>query len=174
VADLETLVIAEGSEWETTVYDVRTLQAWSERSGPDRVGPPAVIFWHHSVSWCPVDDPAGQLAWLTQHIHSGTYGWPYQFACFPRAQRSIFYLNDVDSMRPHTAKHNHDSVAICAIGNYETDEPDGVLPGVMWHLSNGLRTMWGDDIPVRSHRDVYATACPGRHLHEALVELRRG
>ena len=170
----ETLVIAEGSEWETTVYDVRTLQAWSERSGPDRDGPPKYIFWHHSVSWCPADDPAGQLSWLIAHIHSGVYGWPYTFVVFPNAQRSIFYLNDCDESRPHTAMHNHDSVAICAIGNYETDEPDGVLPGVMWHLSNALRTMWGEDIPVRSHRDIYATACPGKHLHAALVELVRG
>lgn len=173
MVDLDTLVIAELSEWETTVYDVRTAQGWSERSGPDRVGPPKGIYWHHSVSRCGYTDAATQYEWLVRHISSGTYGWPYNFVVFPEGSRSIFYLNDVDTSRPHTYGHNSD-VAICAIGNYQEDHPDGVLPGVMWHLSNGLMVMWGCEIPIRSHRDVYATACPGVHLHNALGALRDG
>jgi hypothetical protein len=175
--ELDQLVIAEGSEWETIVYDVRTLQSWSEPSGPNRDGPPTGIYWHHSVSRCPHYNPVMQYEWLVAHIPSGTYGWPYQFVVFPAAAgdgpRNIFYLNDVDTTRPHTYGHNAD-VAICAIGNYETDVPDGVLPGVMWHLGNGLQVMWGCAIPIYGHRDVYATACPGKHLYAALMDLQRG
>ena len=171
--ELDQLVIAEGSEWETIVYDVRHLQHWSEPSGPNRIGPPKGIYWHHSVSRCPHSEPVMQYEWLVAHIHSGTYGWPYNFVVFPEGARSIFYVNDVDTCRPHTYGHNSD-VAICAIGNYEEDHPDGILPGVMWHLSHGLQVMWGCEIPVLGHRDVYATACPGKHLYAALKDLQLG
>lgn len=171
IMELDRLVIAEGSEWETIVYDVRTLQHWSDASGPNRVGLPRNIFWHHSVSRCPHTEPVMQYEWLVAHIASGTYGWPYNFVVFPEGSRSIFYVNDVDTTRPHTYAHNQD-IAICAIGNYEEDHPDGVLPGVMWHLSHGLQVMWGCELPVLGHRDVYATACPGTHLYAALKDLQ--
>jgi hypothetical protein len=171
--ELDHLVIAEGSEWETIVYDVRHLQHWSQPSGPNRDGPPKGIYWHHSVSRCPASlDAVGQYEWLVAHIHSGTYGWPYNFLVFPGENR-IFYANDVDTCRPHTYGHNWD-VAACAIGNFDEDHPDGILPGVMWHLSHGLQVMWGCAIPVLGHRDVYATACPGKHLYAALKDLQLG
>ena len=170
----EELIIAADTEWETLVLDARRHAPWSQAYGKRLNRPPANLWWHHSVYPAKELDVDEQLAWLVSTIPSGSYGWPYNFVVMPgESMSTIWYLNDVDEHHAHTYGHN-DDVAICANGNYESTVPPDHLVAAMWHLSMALCTMWGEDLPVRPHRAVYATACPGIHLVEALQALHDG
>ena len=170
----EELIIAADTEWETLVLDARRHAPWSQAYGKRLNRPPANLWWHHSVYPAKDLDVDEQLSWLVSTIPSGSYGWPYNFVVMPGESTStIWYLNDVDEHHAHTYGHN-DDVAICANGNYESTVPPDHLVAAMWHLSMALCTMWGEDLPVRPHRAVYATACPGIHLVEALQALHDG
>lgn len=171
MAAWEELVIAEGTEWETLVLDVRTVTKWAEPSGGPQPRPPALIVWHHTCG-SPRDlDLDGQLAALKRMAASDTWGLPYNFVVWPGSHQAIWYLNDVDWAWPHTLHHNSDAVAIALHGNYETHEPTDAATSAMHSLTNALMSMWGAEIEVKGHRDTSATACPGKHLHARLLEL---
>jgi hypothetical protein len=171
MTSLPIITIAEGTEHESRVIDARAVALWSERSGPNRDGPPRTIWWHHTVYTVRDIPPDDQLVWLQNTISSGTYGWPYNFLVWPGDPSPIiWYLNDVDESHPHTYRHNSD-VAIAAHGNYERDDvPDNVIDA-MWTLSHALMAMWDVTIPVRPHCETYPTKCPGRHIRARLHDL---
>lgn len=96
----------------------------------------------------------------------------------------------------HTLGFNAESTGISAIGNYETAQPtrsmlDAIAGIAAWKLDRFERDPRGT-IRVESegsdryatgrtvrlpiidgHRDTNDTACPGRHLYEALPKIRR-
>ena len=169
--DLDTLVIAEGSEWEVTVYDVRHCAQWAQESFRRNPGPSQGIYWHHTVSRCEETGVEEQYKWLLNHRSEGPYGLPYNFLIMSREPFHVWYLNDVDKAWPHTYGHN-DATAICAVGNWDvTPTPPG-LADKMWQVSHALMVMWGEEIPVFGHRDTFATACPGRNLYADLLTLK--
>ena len=170
INNIDTVTIAEGTEWETTVYDVRRVTQWSMRQNVAHSEPQRIIFWHHSVYDVKSLSLVDQLNWLRNTITHGTYGWPYNFLVWPHESScDIWYLNDVDHAWPHTYGHNGDT-AICAHGNYDEDVPPVHLVDAMWKLSQALCVMWGEVLPIKGHRQVYATACPGKYLFGELVE----
>jgi hypothetical protein len=96
----------------------------------------------------------------------------------------------------HTLGFNHESTGISAIGNYETARPgDRLLQAIAalaaWKLDPFERDARGSirvesegsdkyaagrkvRLPViDGHRDTNDTACPGRHLYDALPTIRR-
>jgi len=171
VADLETLIIGEGSEWEVTVYDVRNSAAWAVESFRRNPGPSQGIYWHHTVSRCEEQGVEEQYRWLLNHKDSGPYGLPYNFLTCGAPDFRVWYLCDVDKAWPHTYNHN-DATAVCAAGNWDvTPTPPG-LAEKMWRVSHALMVMWGQDIDVFGHRDTFATACPGRFLYADLQTLK--
>lgn len=170
-SNVEALVIAEGTEWETRVIDARQWHAWSTSSGSRIGGAPSAIHWHHTVGPVPTGDVTGILADLVDEARSAQYGLPYNFLVTPGDDPWAFYLNDVDGAWPHTRGRNADT-AICLAGNYEVLVPRPVEVGLMWRLSHALMSMWGEALPILGHRETSATACPGKHLYAALVELR--
>jgi hypothetical protein len=165
------VVIGQGSEWETTVLDVRGDAAWAQESFRRNPGPSQGIYWHHTVSRSDASEVEEQYQWLLNHRNEGPYGLPYNFIVFPSAPHHVWYLNAVDKAWPHTYGHN-DATAICAVGNWDANTPPDTLAERMWHLSHALMVMWGHDIPVFGHRDTYATACPGRYLYADLQRLK--
>ena len=173
MADLDTLIIGEGSEWETTVYDVRHCAAWAQESFRRNPGPSQGLYWHHTVSRCDASDVEEQYQWLLNHRSEGPYGLPYNFIIFPASPHTVWYLNDVDKAWPHTYGHN-DATAVCAVGNWDVNTPPLELADRMWQVSHALMVMWGQDIDVFGHRDTFATACPGRYLYADLLALKRG
>ena len=168
----EFLTIGEGSEWETVVVDVRRYKRWSTPSGTPVVSPPRLVVWHHTVG--PVTDgpPESVVDHMYAEANSAQYGLPYNFLVNGGANPTIFYLNDVDQAWPHTYGHNGDAVAICAAGNWESQEPPDALVDAMWRLSHALMVMWGEVLPIQGHRETYATACPGKYLFARLTALR--
>ena len=167
----DTLVIAEATDWEISVYDARTTAQWAVPWGNRHTTPAREIYWHHTVSRCQATDPEAQLAWLLATKDSGPYGLPYNFVVFPDAPATVWYLNDIDRNYPHTRGHN-DCVAIAGVGNWDRFIPPADLAERMWHLSHALMMMWAADIPILGHRDCFATACPGRHLYAQLQALK--
>jgi len=96
----------------------------------------------------------------------------------------------------HTLGFNSTSCGVSVIGNFETTKPSNdVLAAVAavaaWKLDRygrkprgriGVRSEGSDKFAdgevvrlrvIDGHRDTSATACPGRHLYEALPEVRR-
>ncbi len=167
----EALVIAQGTEWETTVYDVRGREPWAVESFRRNPGPSQGIYWHHTVSTSTATELSYQYQWLVEHRSGGPYGLPYNFIVFPSLPHHVWYLNDIDKAWPHTYGHN-DATAVCAVGNWDTTVPPKSLADRMWHVSHALMNMWGDAIPIFGHRDTFATACPGRYLYSDLQALK--
>ena len=168
---VESLVIAEGTEWETRVIDARAYRHWSTPWGNRTPGPSRAIHWHHTVGPIPNGSVNEMLLDLTQEAASAKYGLPYNFLVVPGEDPWAFYLNDLDQNWPHTLGHNDDT-AIALAGNYEVLIPRDVEVALMWRLSHALMTMWGEVLPIRGHRETSATACPGSHLYAALRRLR--
>jgi hypothetical protein len=119
----------------------------------------------------PSGDVVGILADLVDESHGSRFGLPYNFLVTPGDDPWAWYLNDVDGAWPHTLNRNADT-AICLAGNYQEVIPRTVEVALMWRLSHALMTMWGVELPILGHRETSATACPGRHLYAALVDLR--
>lgn len=165
------LTIAEGTEWETLVLDVRHVTRWAEPSGGPQPRPPALIVWHHTCGNPKPLDLPGQLEAMKRMASTDTFGLPYNFLVWPGEHPTIWYLNDVDGAWPHTLHHNSDAVAISLHGNYETTEPTDRDVAAMHSLTNALMSMWGAEITVKGHRDTSATACPGKHLYARLTDL---
>jgi N-acetylmuramoyl-L-alanine amidase len=75
----------------------------------------------------------------------------------------------------HVKGHNHRSVGVALIGNFDTDPlPEDMFDALCVKLSElcvqfGLR-----EGHVVGHRDLAATACPGRHVDIDRVQRRVG
>jgi len=159
-----TLMIAEGTEWETLVYDARQLGPWAKPTPGDVDPAQRDIIYHHTVAppW------AGQgweyqLDAMERMRNEAPWGLPYNFVVFPTGRGRIWYLNDVDQRWPHTWAHN-EATAIAAWGNFSLERPTRRLVGKMLKLADALASMWGRYIPESQHRDWYATECPGNNL----------
>src|SRR5690606_14039186 len=62
--------------------------------------------------------------------------------------------------------------SICFAGNYEAARPtDAQLDTAAAILARGRGLWWTKTAPLRSHRDVAATACPGRYVHAARADI---
>jgi hypothetical protein len=69
-------------------------------------------------------------------------------------------------------RRNTGTIAICLVGNLEQQ---GVKLATRWQLVRLLRLIRRNKSvrTLRGHRDVYATACPGRNLYALLPWLRK-
>lgn len=157
---------------------------------------------HHTVNandYSRRDVPAlirGMYAYHTQSLGWSDIGYNFLVDRFGRA----FVGRAGGARRPvrgaHTLGFNAESTGIAAIGNYETARPtDEMLKAIAavaaWKLDRFGRDPRGT-IRVQSegsdrfragsrvrlpvidgHRDTNETACPGRHLYEALPKIRR-
>ena len=66
--------------------------------------------------------------------------------------------------------HNEHGVGVCLIGNFESEPPTPAQLATLKALIASLRTTPGlSEAPVRPHRAVRKTACPGRLFPEELL-----
>lgn len=94
------------------------------------------------------------------------YGISYNVIIFPsgRAYQGVSW----NRRGAHTGGLNSTSRSICFAGNYETNRPtEAQLQTAGAILREGRNKWWTKNAPLRSHRDVAQTACPGRHVHGA-------
>lgn len=165
------LVIAAGTPYEVAVRDARSFIQWSEQTVGISIERPHHVVYHHTAGGVAAKRSARyELNLLIEMARSSEWGLPYNFVVMPAPPFRIWYLNDIDTPRPHTYGHNG-ACAVAAYGNFETDRPDERVPHRMTALADALATMWDEWVQESQHRDWYATACPGRYLAELLPSL---
>lgn len=119
---------------------------------------------HHSASG---DVSASTIhGW---HLANGWLGIGYHFV--------LRHNGNIERGRPLWAVGSHagpsgnvDSIGICLAGNFETDKPTPQqMNSLVWLLKEHLHFRH-NNLDVVGHKDVMATACPGKHFPWA--ELR--
>lgn len=130
-------------------------------------------FWgHHSLTEPP--GPDATLAEDCAHIRQieaigqsrFRQGISYTFIGMPSGR--VFEGHSLDRRGAHTYGRNDRSRAYCFAGNYDVDElPERMQRSAALTLVElGTRFDGG-------HRDVYATACPGRYAYAALSHINQ-
>ena len=119
---------------------------------------------HHTASQ---DVPASTIhQW---HLNQGWSGIGYHFVI--RQNGDIERGRAENLIGAHAGeKGNPDSIGIVLTGNFETGKPTTAqIDSLLWLLKDYLFPKYGVK-PVIGHKDVMATACPGRNFPWA--ELR--
>jgi N-acetyl-anhydromuramyl-L-alanine amidase AmpD len=121
------------------------------------------IILHHTAS---ADVSAATIhGW---HQGQGWIGIGYHFVI--RANGTIERGRPEDTIGSHAGPQgNGDSIGIVLTGNFEIGAPSTAQMIALAKLIKELRSRYGD-LTVIGHRDVMATACPGRNFPWA--ELR--
>ena len=122
------------------------------------------IIIHHSAS---ADVPASTIhQW---HLNQGWSGIGYHFVI--RANGTIERGRPEDTIGSHSGPQgNGDSIGVVLTGNFEIGAPATAQITALASLIKDLRGRYGN-LAVIGHKDVMATACPGRNFPWA--ELRK-
>ena len=113
---------------------------------------------HHSAS---ADVPASTIhQW---HLNQGWSGIGYHFVI--RANGLIERGRPEWAIGSHSGPAgNGDSIGIVLTGNFEYDKPtEAQLDSLVWLITQYLEPKYGK-LQVIGHKDVMATACPGRNF----------
>lgn len=135
------------------------------------------VFVHHSVGAAPTSEDGERTEMRAiQRFHMDTRAYVdigYSFVVAPSGR--IYEGRGLNVAGAHTqndagtGNYNSTSYGLCVMGNYENQVPnDAVIASLRWLRRSYLNL---GDRPVRSHSQVYATACCGRHLRARLGEL---
>lgn len=135
------------------------------------------VFIHHTASAQVRDDVEAERAAMrglesTGKLRFGT-GISYNVLVFPsgRAYQGVSF----NRRGAHTDGRNSIVRSICFVGNYEVHQPsDAAMATARAIIAEGRGKWWTRDAPVRGHRDIKATACPGRNVYARLGELAAG
>ncbi|MED6289211.1 hypothetical protein CHARACLAT_000408 [Characodon lateralis] len=87
---------------------------------------------------------------------------------------SVFEGRGWGVMGAHTKGHNHDSLGIALMGNFNNDSPskEAILSVKQLLMSGVLEGFIEPQFVLYGHRDLGATECPGKNLYAALSKLR--
>lgn len=95
------------------------------------------------------------------HLNNGWAGAGYNL--YVRKDGTIYELRDIDCVGAHAYGSNSNSVGICCEGNFEVEPmTDAQVESVKWLLNTYLKERYGK-LPVKKHKDVCATSCPGKN-----------
>ena len=95
------------------------------------------------------------------HLNNGWSGAGYQL--YVRKDGTIYLLRPLDCVGAHAYGSNSNSVGICCEGNFEVEQmTDEQVKSVSWLLNTYLKEKYGK-LPVKKHKDVCATSCPGKN-----------
>lgn len=169
-----------------------TREQWGAQRGDGRWSrplPAPEAYLHHSVTTAPdlewvstdgdhVDDDEQAAMRHVEDIGAqrfgSKYGFPYTVALMPRGN-CAYEGHSVEKWGAHTYEHNDTAVGIVWIGNYEKHRPtDELIEATAWTLVEFKRRGWLQRARLTGgHRDVKATACPGKFAYEAIPEINR-
>ena len=124
------------------------------------------VIIHHTAS---ADVPASTIhQW---HLNQGWSGIGYHFVI--RANGTIERGRPEDTIGAHSGPNgNGDSIGVVLTGNFETGKPTAAqMESLVWLLKDYLFPKYGVK-PVIGHKDVMATACPGRNFPWADLKRR--
>ena len=95
------------------------------------------------------------------HRQNGWAGIGYHY--YVRKDGRVYRGRPEDRVGTHTAHHNSDSIGVCFEGNFETESMGPAQFAAGAELLEEIRTRY-PGLTVYGHRDLNATACPGRHF----------
>jgi hypothetical protein len=137
------------------------------------------VFIHHTVTaLLPANATAAQEQAQMRSIEQigqnrfGT-GISYNVIVFPsgRAYQGVSF----NRRGTHTGGRNSTARSIAFAGNFETAQPtDAAVRTAGQIVAHGRGRWWTQGAPVRGHRDVSSTACPGRNLHARVGQIASG
>lgn len=139
------------------------------------------VFLHHSVTAtlspsATVAQERAQMRVLERIGYSrfGRYGQgiSYNVVIFPsgRAYQGVSF----NRRGAHTDGRNSTVRSICFAGNFEANQPTGAaIATAVAIIAAGQAKWWVAGAPIRGHRDIKATACPGKHVYSQLDDIRR-
>lgn len=166
----------------TATVDIATRKSWDARHDDGDLtlfGLAEEVFAHHSVTTqLPADATVEQERAQMRAIEAvgqtrfGT-GISYNVVIFPsgRAYQGVSF----NRRGTHTGGRNSTVRSICFAGNYEVNEPTvAQLATAAAIYGAGRGKWWIAGAPLRGHRDLKATACPGRYVYAKLGAIRAG
>lgn len=133
--------------------------------------PVSDVFLHHTVT-SVTDDPRADMRRVTNY---GEYSdVPYTDLVHPLGVAlQGRYLNGRPALGAHTSKNNSISLGVAAIGNYVGQVPTPVMvEAIARVIERWVRNGWLTPVfRLRSHHEVYATACVGLKLREQIAHI---
>lgn len=153
---------------------IEPRSAWgAKRQDGDRnlTGLAKEVFLHHTVTAqlpqdATVEQERAQMRSLEQIGQSrfGT-GISYNVLVFPsgRAYQGVSF----NRRGTHTDKRNSTTRSISFVGQYTANEPtQAQLDTARAIIAEGRGKWWVRNAPVRGHRDIKATNCPGDNVYD--------
>lgn len=164
------------------MVDIRPRSSWDPRYQDGDLtlaGLALEVFAHHTVTTqlSPTATVAAEAAEMrkVETIGQSRFGTgiSYNVIVFPsgRAYQGVSW----NRRGTHTGGMNSTVRSICFAGNYETNEPTAAqlaTAAAIYHEGKGK--WWKATAPLRGHRDVKETACPGRNVYDQLPAIRAG
>jgi len=130
-----------------------------------------IIVVHHTGN--PTDDNLSAAEIHASHIAQGWAGIGYHYVI--RKDGTIERGRPKWAVGAHAYGRNRDSIGIHVCGNFELTEPTAAQLNSLAQLIGELCNVYGltasADVVV-GHRDLMATACPGRNLYDKMQEVR--
>lgn len=137
------------------------------------------VFLHHTVTTqlpatATVEQERAEMRKL-EGIGENRFGAgiSYNVLVFPsgRAYQGVSF----NRRGTHTGGRNSTARSICFVGNYETHEPTPAqLATAAAIVAEGRGKWWVNGAPVRGHRDIKATSCPGRNVYKHRAAIAAG
>lgn len=134
--------------------------------------PAAEVWLHHSVT-SAANGPA--IIREIERIGQSRFGCGISYTWLITLDGAIFEGHSVNRQGTHTGGRNDRSRAICFVGNYEEIRPTGAqLRSAGWLLQHARANGWITAARLAGgHRDLTATACPGRHAYAAIPTINQ-
>lgn len=164
------------------MVDIFGRSTWGARYADgdlDLHGPALEVFVHHTVTatLSPNASPDKEREQMRtiEGIGQSRFGTgiSYNVLIFPsgRAYRGVSW----DRRGTHTGGRNSTARSLSFAGNYDTNEPtDAAIATAAEIYEAGKGVWWREGAPLRGHREVSQTACPGRHLYARIGDIRDG
>lgn len=134
------------------------------------------VYVHHSVTAVPGGAGASleqerqhmrDLEGIGQREFGG--GISYTVIVFPSGR--AYQGHSLNTQGAHTYQRNNIARAICFVGNFENEQPTTAAMNTACDVLAEWRAAGLPDEVTGGHRDVFATACPGRNLYARLDEI---
>ena len=132
------------------------------KGGPYGENNPQYLILHHADMDGSVED--------VNRVHLNEGFWTIGYSYYVRKDGSIWRGRPETCTQANCYNHNNDSLSICSEGNFETDAMSEAQKNSIIELGRWIESRYGNKLQVKGHRELYATACPGKNY--PLDEIR--
>ena len=152
--------------------DLVRRDAWG--AAPPRGKPVSIatpvrdLFLHHSVG----PDGGPETVRAIQRFHQESRGWAdiaYSWLYSPRDR--VFYEGRGPGVQQAAQRgHNSNAHSVCVLGNYDRTIPPSHVVRDLAEWADWHGSTWGPALYL-PHRQVSATACPGKYLVAVMPDI---